>query len=149
MRGQIILNFLETLSQFGNSAADHLEGFLRAGYGASFSRMEYYSRRVEKGALPQKHSVEEEKRLRRQFIQMRYYLENDGLIARTKGKDFILTQLGRFKLRLLKKQFSERLLIPRYFLEKGAEILIVSFDIPEKDRRKRSWLRSVLEKYGT
>ena len=52
------------------------------------------------------------------------------------------------KLKILKKQPIGPLLEKTYEKESSERVTIVIFDIPEKERRKRDWLRAVLKNLG-
>lgn len=53
-----------------------------------------------------------------------------------------ITRKGLEKLKILKKKNRKTLI--NYSKEKSDKLIIVIFDIPEKERHKRNWLRSVL-----
>jgi len=63
-------------------------------------------------------------------------------------KFFIITKKGKGKLSFLKKQHKESLPEVSYSSEENNKFIIFIFDIPEKEKRKRDWLREVLKKLG-
>ena len=72
-------------------------------------------------------------------------LKRDGLVKESgegEEKEYALTVKGEQKLEILKSKdgFPDTY----YTKEKSNKIIIVMFDIPEKDVRKRTWLRMVL-----
>jgi len=80
-----------------------------------------------------------------------YKLKRSGLIKeKTKegNKFFSLTQKGKIKLSQLKKNSRERLPEIIYQKAKSNKFTIVIFDIPETEKRKRSWLRVALGNLG-
>ena len=150
-RGELTLKFLELIEEFSGSAADHLVGFLAAGYGASFKKLEYEAGEHRRSRERSKARREAERVLRQRYYLMRTYLKAQGVITIAgKGDNKIITktQRGEFKLRQLKKEARDRLSIPTYKLEVGAKVIVIVFDIPERDRLKRAWLRSVLKNLG-
>jgi len=75
-------------------------------------------------------------------------LKKDGLIreANSGGRVFAITEKGKDKLNNLKLRKQSALPRGIYDLSNSEEIKIVIFDIPEKDRKKRHWLRAVLKR---
>jgi len=81
-----------------------------------------------------------------------YKLKKDGLIEyreSSQGREIAITQKGKY---LLEKTESDILPRRRYSIEESTEsdksLKIIIFDIPEKERRKRDWLRSVIKNLG-
>ncbi len=90
---------------------------------------------------------------RQQFYSLLNNLKNQGLIEKRKTgnkKDSIwkITKKGLEKLKLTKenKNFSKSKI--NYKKEKDDKIKVVIFDIPEKERHKRAWLRFALVALG-
>mgnify|MGYP001601059061 CR=1 FL=1 len=78
-----------------------------------------------------------------------YYLKKEGLIEKSQksGKTYWrITALGRKKLEKLKNIL--HLPKRRYKKEKDDGLNIIIFDIPEKERYKRDWLRQSLGEMG-
>ncbi len=147
MRGDLFLKFLDLIQEVGGSFEDHLVGFLKAGYGASVRGIEYETgkhRRYRERDILEKQL---ERRLKQRYFVMRRTLEQQGVIGSSNGK-MIITQKGIFKMRRLRGYAAERLRIPAYKLGDGSRATMIIFDIPEKDRRKREWLREVLRGMG-
>lgn len=77
-----------------------------------------------------------------------YRLRQDGLVAEksARGKTrLILTDAGKEKRSSLLVWLQRR---PRYVSEKSNELVVVSFDVPERERQKRTWLRIALTDLG-
>ena len=76
-----------------------------------------------------------------------YNLKKHGLIERgiERGK-WKITEAGIKKLGFLKSKFTNKLFLPRIKLpiNKSNDKIIFIFDVPEKERRKRDWLRQQL-----
>lgn len=90
---------------------------------------------------------------RQQFYTMLNYLKNEGLVGKEKDGRSSLWQITRHGLEHLKtiKQVRSELLYARnadFPQIHGDGFTIVSFDIPERERKKRDWVRACLEKMG-
>ncbi len=86
---------------------------------------------------------------RQQFYDLCYRLRKSGFVQEEtrNGEAFLaLSRAGEEKLKLLREQAV--LPIPRYTTKKGKQTIIISFDIPERERRKRKWLRAALRVMG-
>lgn len=91
-------------------------------------------------------------RTRRQFYSQLNQLKRDGLVTRQSKQEgsrvstWHITADGKDHLACLKerKKFSRR--FPRG--EKNGSFIIVAFDVPERERRKRDWLRINLVALG-
>ena len=144
MKGDFTLKILEIIVGVVGGAGDVVEAFLRAGYGASYSR---YNRVL--GQLHDERAMEDAKRIETQRVQsMIYKLKKSGLVKTEDrgGKHLtLLTIRGKEKLNKLRAQNNTRLPASTYPHEAHARFTIVTFDIAERDRRKRGWLRDVLK----
>ncbi|AKM78305.1 TPA: CRISPR-associated endonuclease Cas2 [Candidatus Wolfebacteria bacterium] len=86
---------------------------------------------------------------RRRYDNLVYRLKQQGLLEEVEkeGKKFFrLTAEGKRKL--TKSKESPSLPSLYYEKEKDERFVIVMFDIPEQDRKKRAWLRAVLINLG-
>ena len=101
--------------------------------------------------LKRKHYKEElqnTRKKKRRFDDLLYHLKKDNLVSNTikGGKSFLkLTRNGKEyleKLRLIKSN-----ILPNNRYHKKDENLfkIVIFDVPEREKRKRAWLRAALK----
>jgi CRISPR/Cas system-associated endoribonuclease Cas2 len=146
MRGKFMLAVLEALSEAPGNLADGLEAFLQAGYGASSGKMFkelHLARR-------RRQRRNEEQRARRRYAVLVSKLKRDGLI-KTGGPQNIppaLTKKGREKLERLRSTGSVSLPQKTYSFETSSLLTIVAFDIPEREKWKREWLRGVLKRLG-
>lgn len=115
-------------------------------YGSSIRHIEY--------RLAQSHRERNSKKIekikKRAFYDLLYRLERDGLMIRSKGKNSSsrLTALGKKMLSKLKLKSKTRPPIRRYIKVMENSLKIFMFDIPERERSKRNWLRSVLIHLG-
>lgn len=86
---------------------------------------------------------------RQHFYKRLHYLKRQGLVVKrgVKGaSQWMLTKHGRDRLRGYRQSradpfSSSHVAFPKV---RGAGITIVSFDIPERERRKRDWIRRCL-----
>lgn len=86
------------------------------------------------------------------FQDLIYRLKKEGLIAYDKNSEnkkiIRLTALGKIAIRKNKLQKLDFLPLRKYKQEKDQTIKIIIFDIPERERRKRDWLRGTLLSLG-
>ena len=95
--------------------------------------------------------VKQRSREQREFYDLLYRLKRDGFITgkQTGNKNrWLRTAKGEKKIDILKKYFSETRPRNKYEKENDSEIKIIAFDIPEKYRRKRWWLRGAVKSMG-
>ena len=148
MKGEITLKFLEEIKDFVDSGADLFEVFLRAGYGASAGKLRYEFSKAQK----ERRQRQELAQYRKRYARFLYRLRQDGLIKgkeQKSGKLVTLTPKGRKKLMALKERYAGRLPeVSFYDKNESDRFIIVVFDIPEKERKKRDWLRSALKSIG-
>lgn len=76
-----------------------------------------------------------------------------AIISRLKKNGFIFKEDKRWSITRAGRALYEKLLsryMPRscYVAQPSAVFMIITFDIPEKERRKRDWLRSALRSLG-
>jgi len=141
-----MIKILEFLKDEAIDWADFLDAFLISGYGASMSEFEFEyqkNQRVsKKNKLNSKDLMIKRKRLQK-FLSK---LKHDGLIKET-GKNrnkIFISNRGKIKLIQLKNKLPEKF----YKKESQKNPVIISFDIPEKLRGKRNWLREVIRNLG-
>lgn len=148
-KGEITLKILEVISNTVKTSADIIDVILSSGYGASYAKLDYEFRKRER-----KRSEGEIRKQRIQnYYNTLYKLKKDNLIiTKTKNKKTFLaiTSAGREKIKNLKQQTQKNKTIPgKYYPKEAASnFTIVVFDIPEKERRKRDWLRETLSNIG-
>lgn len=140
--GSLIERILEHLA---DATADSLYLFVAiidSGYGASRSKIERRARELREQGLsgPNKNDL---RRRRNNFYSYLYHLQKDGLIERQRGKWFINAR-GREKYKTLLNRLPRK----RYQKEADTSLKIVIFDIPEKEKAKRNWLRGRLIELG-
>ena len=146
VRGDITIKILEAAGNTVIAIADLFGVFLSVGYGASLGKFEYeLARREGRYAVPEKVAYH-------RYYSLLHKLQKQGFIERKKRGSNIfirLTSAGKEKLNLFRIQRKENPPHRSYKLEEcERKFVIVAFDIPEKSRRKRDWLRSALTHLG-
>ncbi|MBN2197854.1 hypothetical protein JW698_01495 [Candidatus Wolfebacteria bacterium] len=147
-KGHIILKILESLKDTGLNTIDLFDAFLSAGYGASLSKIDYEMERRSRIRERKEAELAYQRQIKQRYYNFIYKLKQNGLIKENKKnnkKFFILTLKGKEKLTLLKKRKKEEFPTRYYQKESGNKFIIIIFDIPEKERGKRAWLRAVLQ----
>lgn len=145
-KGELTVRFLEFLGDVARTAGDIMAVFT-APYGSSLRGMEYH-RAQEHRATAQREYVKSEQRA---FSNLLYRLERDRLITtagRGSSKIIKITAGGVKKLEVFHKRRAVFSVRRTYPVERETSLKIVIFDIPERDRWKRSWLRAVLKNLG-
>ncbi len=138
MRGEKRLKILEFLSESTHTAGDLFSIFTMP-YGTSLNR----GLKIVERYRQERENREIEKRERLNFNDLIYRLRKDDLIEgfeKKKKKFFRLTDKGKNSLTKLEL----RRLTDNYEIKKDNLVKIVVFDIPEKKRKMRDWIRSVL-----
>ncbi len=143
MRGDLLLKALAILEIEARSTADFMKRFL------SSSKFSYLPlKEWTPNATPILTELLEQKISEsNQFHSVFQKLRKEGLIKQDAKKNvWSITEWGKGKLRRLIQQ--RELRPKKYSVEKTGEVVIVSFDVPEKERAKRNWLRHVLKEMG-
>ena len=151
MKGDIILNVLEALTGAAVASVDFLAAFLNAGYGASQSKLEYEFNKIQRNR--ERNSIENDirRKAKQRYYNLIYKLKRDGLLKEKTDhnqKVFFITVRGKEKLHSLKDKRSKTLPPPFYEKTGDGKLTIIAFDIPEKEKSKREWLREVLRNLG-
>lgn len=94
------------------------------------------------------HGKNESLERKRRTQKLMHRLRKDKLIIENKqnGNGILgLTKKGEGKRALLELRYNK---LPRYKSEKSDQTIIVAFDIPERERWKRAWVRAALKTLG-
>lgn len=150
MRGEQILRALQFIGRAARETADFIDFIVtpkntKGSY--SLSGESRGARQKRRYLADHSFSLSDELRLENRAYVFLYRLKKDGLIRKTRFKDrwiWKITPKGRKKEKLLRLR--SFLPFPRYQSEPAKEIVIISFDIPEKEKDKRNWLRWVLKR---
>ena len=143
MRGDLLLKVLEIIEV----EARNTTGLIKATLISSkynYLPLKNYQPNAEPILTPKLKTTIQE---RQKFYSLLNRLKNDQLIsADPRNKIWRITAMGKEKIKSLMAQKISR---PRnYPVNKSTDTLIVGFDIPEKIRKKRAWLRAVLKNMG-
>ena len=100
-----------------------------------------------------KHDWADLYRKRQAFYSLLNKLKREGLITKKKvvrNSPWSVTERGVKKLSLLKSKDKEAFNITKkkYYIKKSRDMVIVAFDVPERERKKRHWLRAGLASLG-
>ncbi len=139
MKGKQTLIVLELLAVQPTGSYDLLQKLFEAEYETTYRR-----------EVKERGRVLAVKLMRSRYHNFLYKLMRDGLIVQKEegaGKHFAISKKGQSKLLSLRGRGT----LPdkkNYPKEDGAGFTVVTFDIPEADRKKRDWLRSVLKHLG-
>ncbi len=147
MKGGILLKVLEHLKDHTSDGLSLLRAFLVCGYGSSadFIYKEAYKEDVLN--IKKNTTKDDWKKMNNRFLSMVSRLERDGLIDKSGDKGFYsfkITKKGKDKIKALKKIKKVALPSKNFKKEKSDKLSMVIFDIPEKEKRKRDWLRRSL-----
>lgn len=149
MKGNTTLKILEVLKERVYDSQALLELFLTSGRGLSISRIERkWNEKIIDNQI-KRVGKNEEKKIKQRFYTMLYKLEKDGLISKNgNNKSISITNKGNEKLTILDKR--KRYFLPNmsYPIEKNNMPVIILFDIPETERKKRNWIRIALKNLG-
>src|SRR3989344_167917 len=149
MKGKITLAILEALGEIGADIPDLFEAFLSAGYGASMGKIGYKFSKARIEREKSRTRSLEEGRMRQRYSNIISRLKRDRLIEKDVEKSsFRITLFGKRKRDALRKHASVYLPKTSYKKAGSDNVVIVAFDIPERERSKRNWLRSALKNLG-
>jgi len=146
--GEIIPKILEILQAQAETTVNLFDIFTSS-YGESYRKMR---RTIKYGAPNFKTNWASEYNQQQKFYSVLNRLKNQGLIQKKNGARkrtiWKITKNGLERLKLIKKEkiFYKRSI--NYEKELDDKFRIVIFDIPEKERYKRGWLRVVLISLG-
>ena len=154
MRGEFTYKILSTLDEGKDLTLDALGWMLIGGRVAGPARIAREQERFLDERRSQREQKHEDRRAMCRFYAMVRYLEQDGMvhkIVEERGVIVTITRQGKQKLRSLENTMETSLPPTRYGAKPEAAqrgVTIVTFDIPEGERRKRDWLRNALRDMG-
>lgn len=150
MKGEKTLIVLEALANATVGLADVLIVMASEPYGISGAKFDRALQARERKRERRAEITRRELQIRQRHYSMLSALKRDGLIE-TAGNDRRLLRITSKGERLLGKLRLRRAveLPPTHYESNGGNnLVIVAFDIPETERRKRVWLRSALRSMG-
>ena len=113
-------------------------------YGASRKQIERKMWELREGAGRSRSDSARIKRKQQSFYSTLYRLQRQGFIKKTKDRKLLVTVLGKEKY----KKILKHLPIRSYKPERDDSLKVIIFDIPEKEKYKRDWLRDQLQDLG-
>ncbi len=134
-----ILDFLQDRTF---DMVDFSKAFLKAGYGASLSELDY--KFMKENRKRKKYQLE---RYRKRHLQKYIYkLKKEGFISQNEEKEFSLSVKGDERLKVLQRH---KILDKNSYKKiKSNRVVIVSYDLPNLFNRERDMLRDVLRALG-
>lgn len=151
MRGHILLKALDLLEESAYTTGDFLMAFLSSTK-YNYSHLRNFRPKKHKTVAKEitRHlAVQENTRKNQQRIyNLLNKLSREGLIQKTSDKNgakWKITPNGKAKKEAIVSALASALPIPEYKIERSSFFILVIFDIPETERRKRVWLRRVLK----
>jgi hypothetical protein len=147
------VHILSILKKVGGGALNVASLLMESGYMAQryAMRRALGDTRVYKSRNKKSYKQYEEERQKRNYYQCIYELQRDGLIVKSHKdkKTFIhITQGGEKELAEYLVQMKHGQQKRLYEKKRSKNFIIVIFDIPERFRKKRNWLRAVLIELG-
>lgn len=150
MKGDLTLAILEKVSEVACVSIDMMATIITTRYGASMKELDRNYNSIKEKRERFFNEMAEIREAKKKYRSMLYKLKRDGLISEKNknGKKFIkITVNGLRKLERLRKN-REEFIPANYKKEIGNRYIIVIFDIPEVQRKRRAWIRSVLKNLG-
>ena len=161
MRGEKFLNILEKLGKAGKTIGELIEAMTKIGspifpsYGTSLRQglraVDAFSERRLNREFERKRErekLEAEQKRKQRVYEYLSKLKTQGFIKEALEGDrrvFTISPSGIQKLEQLKKDIALALPDTRHYIFVASPtVVIVSFDVPDKQARKRYWLRSAL-----
>ena len=146
MKGELTLKILEFLEE-GITTGIDLAAALSTGGSMAKVQREFGRRHFRRSSNVEK--LRESVKKRNNFCKLLCKLKREGFIVENKKSRLLgLTSRGKRKIDVLRRRLEENLPSSVYPKENGDKLKIIIFDIPENQRRKRNWLRSVLANLG-
>lgn len=144
---ELAIKALELIGGAALDTATLIEALLSSPYGASYSRLQKSIREIER----RRGEELNESRRNRQFYDLLFRLKRDGLIEQrtdAKKKWWIITAKGKDRLLIWRNKQKYSLPPVDYDRAESKELKIITFDVPERYKRKRAWLREALRFLG-
>lgn len=92
-KGEIMLEILGLLKEMTADVGDLFEAYMKAGYGASYGKLECEKSRARKRGVYAEKKTGVEREARQRFSKFMYKLSSDGLVER-RGSEFVITKKG-------------------------------------------------------
>ncbi|KKS87730.1 MAG: hypothetical protein UV62_C0029G0010 [Parcubacteria group bacterium GW2011_GWC1_43_11] len=143
-RSQIAMKILETIGGAALETSDILLAIMTSSYGSSHSRIERRKEEIQQV----RGKIIAELKEKQKLYNLISYLKKGGLVIKKRKSNreiWGMTEKGEKELKKLKTYYGKSVLPPRRYKSEASDSLtIIAFDIPEKERQKRDWLRRKL-----
>ncbi len=144
MKGDFTFKTLEVVAERAIQFVDLVDVLFNSGYRPSYGSMQ-----AKLGKKSRERAVKNvEKESRQRYYNLLYKLKRDGLVKQDSSRMLHITENGKKFLARLRDKQKNYPPITQYRAELSNRFIIVAFDIPEVERRKRNWLREVLRTIG-
>jgi hypothetical protein len=143
IKGELTLRALEVLEHTAHGISDLLFIFTMP-YGTSLGKTLHELDRRNFKRESWSEQVRAKHQERQRLHNLVYQLRKNELIETATQNKLRITSKGRRLLQKLQRRKQNALPQPFYTAPPSSLWQVVIFDIPEKERRKRAWLRSVL-----
>ncbi|MEX2033084.1 MAG: CRISPR-associated endonuclease Cas2 [Candidatus Colwellbacteria bacterium] len=143
-RGDLTKRILEHLMDASSDIVYIFAAIVASPYGSSRKHIERKMRELREGGATAKLEIEKIKQKQQNFYSMLYQLEKEGFIKKTKDRKLLITVLGKEKYKKILSRLPKRHHKP----QADTSLKVVIFDIPEKEKHKRGWLRDQLRDLG-
>ncbi|MEK7640752.1 MAG: CRISPR-associated endonuclease Cas2 [Patescibacteria group bacterium] len=146
MRGEKLLKILELFENATYNAAGFFEAFITSTKVDRRPLVNFRFKEHVTFASGIRQRILEREKLSKYIHKLR----KEGLVEFVNGGRGLLrlTAKGKIKIGNLKKFFVEAIPVKKYSRITSANITIIGFDIPEKQSKKRHWLRRALKNLG-
>jgi len=146
----LVIGILEVLKESAGTAGDVLEVILTSPYGTSLCGFKYRLNKLEQERDRRKAATSLSRAHRQKYYTMLGYLKQQGFIE-AKNPDSKILRITGGGVRKLKNMLGARREVPVVRSHQSlasSTWTIVAFDVPEKEKRKRRWLRDSLKVMG-
>jgi CRISPR/Cas system-associated endoribonuclease Cas2 len=141
MKGGKTLQLLEAIAETGIRSLELAQVILESGYRASHGKLEWELQKK----LNTREKRKREKESAKRYYSLLYKLRRDGLIKKDSDQMLHITAFGKQVVERLQARMRRDLPNTHYSAQASNRFIIVAFDIPETERKKRDWLREVLK----
>lgn len=141
------MRVLDVLGKFSLNTVNLFFAVITSPYGSSMRQLQ---RRLDEIKRTEEKIVGDLESIQK-FHSLLHRLKKDGLIKKAEQKrhsKWFVTKKGKEALLVLKERHDKRLPSREYKVEEYDGVVIVIFDIPERHRDKRYWLREQLKNTG-
>ena len=148
--GEVVFKILDTLADVAFSQAAMIGAILETDYGARHGEILRAHDRIISDS-PRIADREARRREYQRYAIIVRYLREQGMLSRKTSGETIklyLTKKGREKLARMRLERRENISGYGYDRSPGKKVVIVTYDIPEKRRTERDWLRAILKRIG-